>query len=216
LTAEIGLPGCDDTPVVQALDEVVTIYAGTGGDYPVVGTMLRGEVRLVVGRAGFADWWNIQWDLTTTAWVDDEDVAVYGNTGGVPIVEPPPIDGNTPTPGPIWMPTALPACTTTPTATPTETPTATATATADVTAAASLEEIGADSSGGDAAATTPAPLSTPELVTAPPTATPYILPAVGAGLLGLGLVVGLLARRSGRATPSDAGDESPAEGNEGE
>lgn len=204
LTVELGLPECDDTPVVQAIKDVVTVYAGPGGDYPVVATMIRDEIRLLIGRAEFADWWYIQYDLNITAWVDDEDVNEYGNTGGVPLVEPPPINGNTPTPGPIWMPTARPACTTTPTPTPTETPTATPTETPTIVGvqADGSTDDGTTSSSEDSSngAVSAAP-ETAELVTSTPSATPYILPAVGAGLLGLGLVVGLLARRSGRTTP---------------
>lgn len=211
LTVELGLPECDDTPVVQAIKDTVTLYAGPGGDYPVVASIIRDEIRLLLGRAEFADWWYIQYDLNTTAWVDDEDVNEYGNTGGVPLVEPPPINGNTPTPGPIWMPTARPACTTTPTPTPTETATATPTETATIvgvqadgsTSDGTTESV--DSSGDGSNGVVSAALETPELVTSTPSATPYVLPAIGAGLLGLGLVVGLLARRSGQATP-DSGE----------
>lgn len=212
LTVELGLPECDDTPVVQAIKDVVTLYAGPGGDYPVVATMLRDEIRLLIGRAEFADWWYIQYDLDTTAWVDDEDVNEYGNTGGVPLVEPPPINGNTPTPGPIWMPTARPACTTTPTPTPTETATATPTETPTIVGVQADGSTGEGTTGsvgssgdGSNGAVSAAP-ETPELVTSTPSATPYVLPAIGAGLLGLGLVVGLLARRSGQAT--SANDEA--------
>jgi hypothetical protein len=42
---------------------------------------------------------------------------------------------------------------------------------------------------------------------APPSAGQYILPALGVGLVGLGLLVGLLARRRGRVT-SGSSDES--------
>jgi hypothetical protein len=205
VTGEIGLPGCDDTPIVQALKEIVNIYAGPGGDYPIIGMMTLNEIRPMIGRAEFANWWHIQFDATTVAWVGDEDVNEYGNTGSVPIVQPPPINGNTPTPGPRWMPTPMPACTTTPTATPTETATATATVTSTATPTViSVQTADTDSTTiaeGSTVATTPETPETPELVTTPPSATPYILPAVGAGLLGLGLIVGLLARRSGRHVP---------------
>jgi len=212
LTGEIGLPGCNDTPIVQAIKETLNIYAGPGGDYPIIGTMIINEIRLMIGRAEFADWWYIQFDPTTTAWVDDEDVNEYGNTGSVPLVIPPPINGNTPTPGPQWIPTPLPACTTTPTATPTETPTSTPTVTPVVDVQATGDGSN-DAEGGTASTAS----GNPELVTAPPSATPYILPAVGAGLLGLGLVVGLLARRSGRAMPDTAtnASETPADDDSG-
>jgi hypothetical protein len=203
--------------MAQAVEDVVNVHSGPGEDYPIIGTMVKGEVRPLIGRAEFAEWWNIQFHPTANAWVADEDVDEYGDTGSLALVEPPPIDGNTPTPGPVWRPTALPVCTPTPTATltpsptlsptttPTTMPTETATSTVEVSESAS-----SDTNDPEGGSVTAAPEDT-ELVTAPPQVTSNILPVVGAGLLGLGVILGLMARRRGDAT-AGSGSEGESGG----
>ncbi len=117
-TAEpCGLP-----PTVQARG-TVNVRLGPGLEYEPVANMIFLEVRPIIGRAEFATWWLIQLPDNETGWVANQAVTVQGYTGLVPIVEPPEIDGATPTPGPLWEPTPNPVCTPQPTATPTEEPT---------------------------------------------------------------------------------------------
>jgi hypothetical protein len=153
------------------------VRQGPGTNYAVVVQLVRGEVRPIVGRAGNAPWWVIEFPDETRGWVADVAVTVQGNTAVVPIIAPPALDGATPTPGAAWnptpaanCPTATPATVTatatavTPTGTPSPTPTATETAEATLTVtptitattslASSEEATPADS---DATETPPAP-----------------------------------------------------------
>jgi hypothetical protein len=86
--------------------------------------------------------------------------------------------------------------------------------TATSTATSSGTEDGESDSSGtnnpEGGAETGAPEDT-ELVTAPPQVTSNILPVVGAGLLGLGVILGLLARRRGDAT-AGSGSEGESGG----
>jgi hypothetical protein len=208
-------PGCEDTPFVRAIEDVVNVYAGPGKDYSVIGAMMRDDVRPLVGRAEFARWWKIQFDSMTTAWIDDRDVEAYGNTSSVPLVKPPPIAGAAPTPGPKWRPTALPGCTATPTTTlsptPTETRTPKPTERPTSVGTENGESDASDSNDAEGIIDAAAPESS-ELVTSTtsPLLTTYILPAAGISLIGLGLIVWLLARRRGHVTAdgSDTGESS--------
>lgn len=113
---------CGVPPTVQALG-LVNVRLGPGVDYEPVSSMVYLEVRPIIGRAEFANWWLIQLPGNDSGWVSDQAVVVRGYTGLVPIVDPPAIDGATPTPGPLWQPTPNPVCTPLPTPTPTLTPT---------------------------------------------------------------------------------------------
>lgn len=133
-----GAPGavaadpCLAAPIVRAID-LTLVHAGPGADYPVVGSLNAGEERLIIGRAEYAEWWQIRFiaqDPILIGWVADEAVDEFGDTGSVPLDDPPLLNGVLPTPGASWQPTPLPpVCTVTPTPTPTETSTPTATAT---------------------------------------------------------------------------------------
>lgn len=101
--------------------------SGPGLEYDVIGQLVYLEVRYIVGRAETAEWWLIQFNNGQFGWVADEIVLVQGYTPIVPVVEAPPLDGSTPTPGAIWNPTPIPFCTVTPV--PTDTPTTAPTAT---------------------------------------------------------------------------------------
>jgi hypothetical protein len=209
---DITLPSCDEQPIVRALKDVVNVFAGPGEDYAVLGALTRDETRPLIGRAEFARWWKIQFDPATSAWVDDRNMEAYGNTAGVPLVKPPPIEGATPTPGPKWRPTTLPGCTptSTPTLSPTPTETPTPTPTAQPTRIGAEEgESNPNDAAGNIEAAAP---ESQELVVSPPSPllTTYILPVAGISLIGLGLIIWLLARRSGRAAAegSDTGESS--------
>ncbi len=116
-----GVAGtCDETPYVKAI-ATVTVFAGPGTDYSVVAELGAEDMRPIIGRPFYAQWWQIQFDQETVGWVADAEVDEYGNTALVPVVDTPPINGNTPTPGAIWNPTPLPLLTCVPTPTPTPT-----------------------------------------------------------------------------------------------
>lgn len=225
-----GLGSCSDTPYVQAMSLVV-VYRGPGIGYDPVSTLQPDEMRPIVGRAQFAQWWQIWLDSGSLGWVEDVEVNEFGNTALVPIVAPPAIKGATPTPGALWNPTPLPLLTCVPTPTPTNTPTSSPTATATA--------LGGDSGGegSDAAATPEMVLAdvgpTPRVATsalevdapaaneepdiqgpgvssrgsdasraaAPTSATNLILPLAGLGLIAGGIVLALLSRSKGGQKP---------------
>jgi hypothetical protein len=140
---------CLVPPIVRAID-LALVHAGPGEDYPVVGSLPAGTERLITGRAEFATWWQILLiadEPQLLGWVADATVDEFGDTGSVPLVEPPLLNGVAPTPGAPWQPTPLPpACTPTPsprpTATATAMPSATPTATATPSEALSGVAIG--------------------------------------------------------------------------
>ena len=130
-----GIRGtCDETPYVKAIEAVI-IYAGPGDDYDEVAELGAEDMRPIIGRGYYAQWWQIQYDRETVGWVADAEVDEYGNTALVPLVVAPEIDGNTPTPGAIWNPTPLPLLTCVPTPTPTPSPSPTATGTLEASLA---------------------------------------------------------------------------------
>ncbi|MFZ0544115.1 MAG: SH3 domain-containing protein [Candidatus Promineifilaceae bacterium] len=168
---------CGMPPTVQARG-LVNVRFGPGLDYDPIGRLIFLEVREIIGRAEFATWWQIQLPGNEVGWVADQAVTIQGYTGAVPIVAAPPINGATPTPGPVWEPTPEPSCTPVPTtaatveaaAPATEPPTAVPTATVLTAAEASPTEETV------AAAPTESPTSVPEatLTPAPPTSTAVI------------------------------------------
>jgi hypothetical protein len=127
---------CSGNPTIETLG-ATNVRSGPGLEYDVIGQLVYLEVRYIVGRAETAEWWLIQFNNGQFGWVADEIVLVQGYTPIVPIVEAPPLNGSTPTPGPAWSPTPIPFCTVTPV--PTDTPTATAATTSS--ASASVEQI---------------------------------------------------------------------------
>lgn len=115
---------CSGNPTIETLG-ATNVRSGPGLEYEVIGELVYLEVRYIVGRAETAEWWFIQFNNGQFGWVADEIVLVQGYTPIVPIVEAPPHNGSTPTPGAAWNPTPIPFCTVTPP--PTDTPSATAT-----------------------------------------------------------------------------------------
>lgn len=217
--SEVGASSeCDDTPYVQAI-KLLTIYAGPGGDYAVVGTLDIDDKRLILGRAGFADWWQIQVSPDTIGWVDNEDVSVLGSTALVPVIEAPAIRGATPTPGFPWNPTpsSMPACP------PTPTPSPTATTSPASTPSATEGAEGAGTAGSESMSATPAMVvaevasatATPagtetepglgvssrgseaSRAASPTSVTNLILPLAGLALIAGGIALALLSRNRG-------------------
>lgn len=133
---------CGTPPTVQTRGNTL-VRSGPGTTYPSVGQLVYLEVRPIAGRAGDAAWWLIALANGQTGWIANEVVVVHGYTGDVPIVAAPAINGQTPTAGAPWQPTAVPGCpTSTPTAIPptqtaTPLPTSTLTAVPQTTATAS-------------------------------------------------------------------------------
>lgn len=136
----------------------VNVRSGPGTDYEEIREIPFAETVAVVGRAEFAEWWEIEFDDGEQGWVADSTGTVFGNNGRARLIDAPPLEnGNTPTPGPRWQPTAVPQCPTlTPSPTllpPTSTPRPSATPTTEPTA-------------------TDVPPPTPSLTPLPPTASP--------------------------------------------
>jgi len=97
---------CGVPPTFTSTD-ATGIYTGPGDAYHLVGLIGETEVRPIVGRAAFTNWWVIQLDGTGRAgWVTDESGAIHGYTGLVPIISAPDLKGIVPTPGSnLWVPT---------------------------------------------------------------------------------------------------------------
>jgi hypothetical protein len=121
---------CGEPPTIQVFN-TVNIRTGPGIDYDLLGKLVFREVRPIVGRAEFADWWLIELASGEQGWITNNFGIITGYIGNVPIVPVPPINGSTPTPSVRFQPTADPLC---PTATPSATATATATFVATNTA----------------------------------------------------------------------------------
>lgn len=226
LRANIGLGECSDTPYIRALDRLV-VYGGPGIDFGPVATLEAEEMRPITGRAGFATWWQIQVKAGTLGWVIDAEVEEFGNTALVPIVDPPALNGATPTPGIAWNPTPLPLLTCVPTPIPSPTLTQTPTPTVIAGAAPGTDENNGDPAAtGDAADMVSAEIvATPVQATqsqtsaveeesapgsglnsrgsdasraaSPTSMTNLILPLLGLALIAGGIILALLSRNRG-------------------
>lgn len=115
---------CSTQPTLLA-QATTNVRQGPGIDYGVISQLIFLEVRPIIGRAGEAPWWQILLANGDIGWVFDEIVQTQGNLSVVPIIEAPPIDGISPTPGSDWTPEIPATCTIAPTwtAEPTQTPT---------------------------------------------------------------------------------------------
>jgi len=116
---------CGLPPTIQAKNNT-RVRSGPGTDYGIITELVYLETKPIIGRAANAEWWVIQLTNDETGWVANAVVNVDGNTNDIPIVPPPAIDGENPTPGPLWNPTPNPNCPTIP-PTVTSTPTLMAT-----------------------------------------------------------------------------------------
>ncbi len=102
---------CDLPPTYTSLD-AISVYAGPGEDYMLVGLLGETEIRPIVGRAAFTNWWVVQLDRTgRIGWAADESGTIHGYTGRVPIISAPVLDGAAPAAGgPAWAPTPAVEC----------------------------------------------------------------------------------------------------------
>jgi len=99
-------------PPTFTTQEAVTVYAGPGTAYPLTGLIGEDEVRPIVGRAAFLNWWLLQLDGNGRAgWISDDLGAVHGFIEQVPIINAPDLGGAAPTPGSsLWQPTPPAVC----------------------------------------------------------------------------------------------------------
>ena len=99
-------------PPTYTTSQAISVYAGPSEAYPSVGLLGAREVRPIVGRAAFTNWWVVQLDRSGRAgWVSDETGTIHGFIGRVPIVSAPDLNGVSPKPaGPAWSPTPSPNC----------------------------------------------------------------------------------------------------------
>jgi hypothetical protein len=207
---------CSDSPTIQA-SNTLNVRRGPGLDYEIIAQIVFLEVRPIIGRSEYDEWWLVELASGDSGWVANSIGLSQGFVGNVPIVPAPAIDGETATPGVLWQPTQLPFCTVTPTHTATASATATATATAlPPTGTATVTSTPASNNEADAAtriaalaaatvestptqpptAYPPRPTATPlDIVT--PARTPDFLPIVGLVLVVGGVFVAIMRRRFG-------------------
>ncbi len=115
---------CGEPPTVLA-NNTINVRVGPGTDYALLDQIVFLEVRPIIGRSQYSEWWLIQLANGEQGWIANGFGEIHGYTGGVPLVEAPPLNGETPTPEAEWNPTPNPTCTVTPTATATSEPAAT-------------------------------------------------------------------------------------------
>jgi uncharacterized protein YgiM (DUF1202 family) len=207
--APCGLP-----PTVQA-QNTTFVRMGPGTDYDIIGQLVFLETRPIVARAADSEWWVIQFTNEQFGWVADAVVLVHGNTSGIPVIGAPEINGETPTPGPLWSPTPNPECPILPTATPIPTETATSTPeqeptetpvpteTATEVATEVVEEVEPTATATSVVPTAETDLEEVETETPQPTAEPLDEEAPGAvsalpcatAMIGLAVVGFILFRR---------------------
>jgi uncharacterized protein YraI len=212
---------CDANPTVQTLGQT-NVRAGPGIGYDSVAMLVFLEVRPIIGRAEFSDWWLVELADGSSGWVFDQVVIVQGYTGYVPISEAPELEGDgvPPTPGTSWDPTPNPVCTPPPSPTPTMTTEPTRTQLPSPTASAkSQPTLTPKETSSSTATTTSTPTATrtsePEIETSMPS--PSITPSsqvtaetinsdgfdtswilfAGLGLVIIGGIGFLLQRRGG-------------------
>lgn len=124
------IPECAFPPIATVVLDDAFLYAGPGIEYAAVRPVEAGANFAVTGRYGFGAWWQLAASGDLLLWIADSNVEVIGDLARVAIVDAPPLDGTTPTPGAPWTPPVNSAC---PTATPA------ATADDDVVAAATTD-----------------------------------------------------------------------------
>jgi hypothetical protein len=88
----------------------VNLRAGPGTNYPIVGTIMKGERCDVQGRTGDDAWWEVACTGEQPSWVAASVVSTAGDMAPVPV------DKNIPTPLPTPAPAPTAAATITPTA----------------------------------------------------------------------------------------------------
>ena len=208
---------CADSPTIRA-SNTLNVRQGPGLNYQIIGQVVYLEVRPIIGRSQYGEWWLIELADGDSGWVADAPGLSQGFMGNVPLMAAPPINGQTPTPGVLWQPTLRPFCTVTPTHTATATPSMTATSTTTVTPTAvsptptpTVTHTPVAMNEGDAAtrialssvtvqptspptAYPPRPTATPLDIVAP-ASTPNFLPIVGLILVAGGIFMAIARRR---------------------
>jgi hypothetical protein len=209
---------CADPPTVQAFN-TLNVREGPGTNYQIIDQLAFLEVRPIIGRSQYGQWWLIELANGDSGWVTNATGLSQGYIGNVPVVPAPPINGQTPTPGAPWQHTQNPLCTVTPTHTPSATPSATSTATPTATPTAvsptstptgtitstnnneadAATRIAQSAATGEpttdlATAYPPRPTATPlDIVT--PASTPNFLPILGLILIVGGIFIAIVRRR---------------------
>ena len=99
-------------PPTYTAKEAISVFAGPGIEYPLAGLLGEQEVRPIVGRAVFVNWWLVQLDENGhVGWVSDDQGTVHGYIERVPIINAPDLNGVAPTPGStLWDPTPPAVC----------------------------------------------------------------------------------------------------------
>jgi hypothetical protein len=89
ITPKPELPGDE---LIATLLHNANCRRGPGTEYDIVTNLPQGLTAPIVGRNPDSSWWQVQVPGTQTrCWVSGENVETSGDTGGVPIVEPPPL-----------------------------------------------------------------------------------------------------------------------------
>jgi hypothetical protein len=93
--------------------------SGPGTNYNRITVLAAGTVAPIIGRLGDNTWWQLRVG-NSIGWVSAAYTSVYGNCGGIPVVNPPPTPTvpSQPTATPLPTSTPLPTATPPPTATP--------------------------------------------------------------------------------------------------
>lgn len=74
------------TPQVNVLASRLNVRSGPGIDYPLVGQIEEGEVFSLVGRLNDSSWWEVCCiEGTTSGWVIDEGVEIWGYPDVAPV-----------------------------------------------------------------------------------------------------------------------------------
>ncbi|MCP5098022.1 MAG: hypothetical protein GY943_20940 [Chloroflexi bacterium] len=100
---------CSNQPTIQALN-LTRVRSGPGTSYEPIAELVFLEVRPIIGRAADAEWWLIVVTADQIGWVADAIISVQGNTSVIPVVDTPLLNGESPTPGPIWNPPLPTGC----------------------------------------------------------------------------------------------------------
>lgn len=89
-------------------DSAANLRGGPGTNYPVIGQMTTGKEVDILERNASGDWWRIDWNGVTQAWVAGLVVKVSGPIDTVPVARNVPAPPPTNTPAPPPPPTATP------------------------------------------------------------------------------------------------------------
>lgn len=103
-------------PIIQVYSEVM-VYGEPSLDKVTIGTLESFEVRPIIGRYQFADWWLIALANGQIGWIPDSAGQVYG-VGSSALITDNVLEGTDTDAALQWQPTPNPECTLTPTPRP--------------------------------------------------------------------------------------------------